>query len=172
MPTAVASVLDLRGLPDSDPGLCRTPAYVDGAVVGPIELPADPAAYPLKVLLPARTEPHPACVSTCTTPIREGLTALSVVFHLGLSNQVHAPTLVVSAPWQVISAGDGDPSSDACLGDYQEFGMCSCIRLPYGSTFGVAVATPPEAGGELLIEVAPKNADFTTNCCPYLPRSP
>lgn len=79
---------------------------------------------------------------------------------------------MVSAPWQVISAGDGDPGSDACLGGYQEFGMRSCIRIPDGSTFGVAVATPPAAGGELLIEVAPKNEDFTTNCCPYLPRAP
>lgn len=177
MPLAVKRVIDLHDVMANTSFLCSIPNAFDppGAPPTALELPADIAAYPLKIVLPSLPVTHASCAANCDRLQRETQTSLSVAFRIRLANPSYVPVLVVTPPWRLVNGGDGDPQAYRCLGGYQEFGERTCQQLAYGQRFGVAIAQPSgSAPGELLVDVRPRNntqPDEPAHCCPFLPRA-
>lgn len=169
VPTTARTVIDLSGAA-TIAGRCA-PYAVDGRG---LVLPADPAAYPVKLVLPAFTAPDPACATTCAGG-GVATTTFGVALELpdGLigGNSGRGLAVLAHAPWRFVSGGCGEACAWPCLDGYQEFGVAACVSIGYGD-FGLATAAPSAPSTTALVElVAHDLAQPPTprSCCPYPP---
>lgn len=171
-PTAAVSTLDLSAPETLQAGTC---AFYDTPREA-IFLPDSVDAYPLKVVLPALTGADPACDRVCNNLGAEEATAFGLSLDVpdGFigGNSGRALGISVAPPWYFVSGGRGEAYPWPCLGGYQEFGVRSCVTLPYGG-FGFATADANAPSVEVTIEVVPSPLDragVDYDCCPYPPR--
>ncbi len=159
LPQLASTVLDLRHLRTGLTGTCGDPIK--------IRLPAEPEAYPLKLLLPAVPSVDPHCGRACGG--RTPSTAFGVVLELPPSLvDAYRPSIVAPPPWKFVY-DHNSLAGDACLGGYQEFGQRACVRTNYGGAIGFATETAPLPSLVALIDIQPGVNGAVQNCCPYLP---
>lgn len=174
VPERVATVLDLRASGPGAEGTCEPYFGAAGFAEHAILLPRDATAYPMQIILPSVSGADPACedcglfVDARAQPLfgEQRVTAFGVAFetyHQDVGSTVFGPNqrtmlaISVPPPWYVVSGGGGEAYPWPCIAGYQEFGIRSCIGLPYGG-FGFATVEPdaPSVSAILtLVETAP-----------------
>lgn len=153
VPSSVITVIDLSSVDDIPVGTCGTYLYPEEPRRRGYVLPSDPAAYPLKVILPRITGVDPRCASTCgDTPPATAFGIAMVSEGLIGYNTGRAFSIVVPPPWKFVSGGCGEACAWPCIGGYQEFGIRSCTVLAFGD-FGFATEDPAAASVEALIDL-------------------
>lgn len=156
VPSEVATVLDLSAFGPGHPDTCGP--FFELSLLEGLRLPIDPAAYPMQVILPALDGADPGC-EACWPGLdvraqglfgEEAVTAFGVAletYHADLGrsliggNSPYMLAVSVPPPWYVVSGGGGEAYPWPCISGYQEFGIRSCITLPYGG-FGFATVDP------------------------------
>jgi hypothetical protein len=163
--TNAATVIDLRDAATIADATCGH--YESGFGY---KLPVEPAAYPVKVILPAVTARDPACEVTCRTDGVSG-TAFGIGIHTEpalLGHNGYGMAIYVPPPWKFVSGGCGEACAWPCLEQYQEFGVRSCVTIFYGS-FGFATADANAPSVEAIIELIDMPADTSSlgesQCC-------
>lgn len=167
-PTTFATVLDLRDR-DGDalkPGRCH---YEIGRRA--LQLPSDPAAYPIQVRLPALDGPDCACDFMCNGLASDPRTAFGISIQQDVLAQLpdeYELAVRVPPPWFAVSGGCGEACSTPCLGGYQEFGLHHCITYPYGD-FGFATADEHAPSVDATIELVLADDSVLSDyaCCGY-----
>lgn len=166
-PTSFATVLDLRDTTVAHAGRCA--AFASNPFKG-LPLPSDPAAYPLKILLPALDGPDCDCAPICNGPTAGPATAFGLAFDttMSLGHAGRVLTVRVPAPWMFVSGGGGEAYAWPCVGGYQEFHQRSCISLAWGS-FGFATQDPNAPHGrEAILDLTSVDDPFALeppSCC-------
>lgn len=133
-------------------------------------LPADPQAYPVKIVLPAVPARDAACAELCDAgdapPTAFGIAIQTDATLLG--NNGYGMAIYVPPPWRFVSGGCGEACAWPCLGGYQEFGVRSCTTIYYGD-FGFATADEHAPSVEAIVELveapAEPGAFGESNCC-------
>ncbi len=134
LPETAMSVLDLTDVA-AVAGTCADYALGLPGDGNATLLPLDPAAYPLKIVLPAVHGADPACEAICV-PDRPS-TAFGVAVATGEpgkgpligGNSGRVLAISVPPPWYFVSGGGGEACAWPCLGGYQEYGAArSCHR--------------------------------------------
>lgn len=171
VPSEVASVLDLSAFGPGHPDTCGP--YFERPLEDGLRLPLDPAAYPMQVILPAVQGADPSCEACWpgsdertkglfgdapVTAFGVALETVDAEANAALIGYDTGRLLAVSVPppWYVVSGGGGEAYAWPCISGYQEFGVRSCITLPYGA-FGLATVDPnaPSVSAILsLVEIA------------------
>jgi hypothetical protein len=160
LPPEARTVIDLNDPAAAAAGRCDSEALGSPA----IELPADPAAYPVLVRISAD-----GFTGTCTRcgPSVEpyGPTRYGVAFDVpaaiaGLGT--YTVTASVNDPWRVVSGGCGEACPHPCLSQYLEFTTTTCLAS-YGSGLGVATDALDPPVAELVVQlVTPRSVEV---CC-------
>lgn len=153
VPSEVATVLDLSAFAPGHPDTCGP--YFERPLEGGLLLPLEPAAYPIQIILPAVGGADPGC-EACWPGSTNPLFGDAPVTAFGVALETHHPdrgrsliggdsrrmlAVSVPPPWYVVSGGGGEAYAWPCISGYQEFGIRSCITLPYGA-FGFATVVP------------------------------
>lgn len=189
LPTEFATVIDFSSIDAIPRGTCSDYVYDPNAPTKLFRgywLPTDPAAYPIKLILPALSGADPACEQVCP-PYGGPKTAFGIGLegNHGLSNAdapVSAPwshsgpllSVRVPAPWFFVSGGCGEACSWPCLNGYQEFGEPrTCATPSHAGGFGFATADPSAPSVEAIIELIDIDPaediyeKYPRSCCVY-----
>jgi hypothetical protein len=172
LPASFASVVDLSDIASISIGTCGKYLFDETPHRRGYELPSDPAAYPLKLVLPAISGADPACEPVCNEfePYTAFGIALEVSSDLIGFRAARGLAIFVPSPWKFVSGGCGEACPYPCLGGYQEFGIRSCTTLFFGD-FGVATESASAPSVEVVIELidapAQPGAFGASSCCPY-----
>ena len=167
VPSSVTTVIDLSSTETVPIGTCGSYFFDSPPSRLGYRLPVDPAAYPLKVILPTLTGADPACASTCGDMTAFGI-ALETEGLIG-GDTGRALAVLVPEPWRFVSGGCGEACAWPCLDGYQEFGIRTCITFSYGD-FGFATADPAAPSVEALVDlvaVATPGELGSAKCCVF-----
>ena len=161
-------MIDLSDVSSITRGTCGTYLIGEYPYRQGFELPNDPGAYPLKIILPASPGTDPSCEAVCNE--FEPYTAFGIALETdGLigAGTGRGLSVLVSPPWKFVSGGCGEACTYPCLGGYQEFGVRSCVTFFHGD-FGLATAEPAAPAGEALVELVTVDDSIApTLCCLY-----
>ena len=170
VPTTVRTVIDFSDPLTITVGTCGTHLYTEPPYRRGHLLPSDPAAYPLKIVLPAITAADPACDAVCNEFEPFTMYGIAVDLDAGFfaADGGRQLSVLVPPPWKLVSGGCGEACPHPCLGGYQEYGAgrsCGTIdRGGFGFATGVTVDRPTEVLIELVAGVV--NVGEQT-CCLY-----
>lgn len=172
LPERATTVVDLSDLAAIEVGTCGTYLFPEPPYRRGFALPSDPAAYPLKVILPAVTAVDPACAEVCMPTGDPEATAFGIALETsGLigAREGRGLSILVPPPWKIVSGGCGEACPYPCIEGYQEFGIRTCTTMFYGD-FGFATpsATPSVAAVIELIDAPASVRDLgEPGCCLY-----
>lgn len=117
-------------------------------------MPSDPAAYPLKIVLPAITAADPACDAVCNEFEPFTMYGIAVDLEPGFfaADGGRQLSVLVPPPWKFVSGGCGEACPHPCLSGYQEYNAGrSCGTIDRGG-FGFATGVTVDRPTEVLIE--------------------
>jgi hypothetical protein len=165
--SSVRTVVEL-----SDPaaiaiGTCGKHLFEDTPHRRGFELPAEPDAYPIKIVLPAVASADPACDPVCNE--FEPATMFGIAVDIdGAIYFAHRLSVLVPPPWKLVSGGCGEACPHPCLGGYQEYGHGrTCGTLDRGG-FGFATGEPVAESLEVLVELVETTGPLgASTCCLY-----
>lgn len=170
LPTTAKTVIDFSDRRAIPIGTCGAYLFDEPPSRRGFELPSDPSAYPVKLILPALEAADPACDEVCNAdePYTAFGIALMVDNDLMNVDERRGISFFVPSPWKFVSGGCGESCAYPCLGGYQEFGVLSCATIFYGD-FGFATADPNAPSVEAVIELIDTAGEPNplSDCCRY-----
>jgi hypothetical protein len=142
---ASRALLDLSDPATIEVGTCGAYLFDDAPRRRGTQIPDDPNAYPLEIILPAVTQQDPACPQLCGEPIDDAfpptLWGIAIEFEnhgLGLRNIGRGLRIEAPAPWYIVSGGCGEACPWPCLEGYQEFGEPLRVHERFYGALGFA----------------------------------
>ncbi len=166
-PTTFATTLDLTDIAALTAGTCRY--YESPARPNAYQLPSDPSAYPVKIILPIVAAPDCECEHDCNSIVNGPTTAFGIALeqHGVIGGDTgRAFGIRVEAPWYLVS-GPGEAHPTPCIGGYQEFQVRSCTQIGWGN-FGFSThETTTKTATAILELVARPDGEVAQHCCPF-----